>query len=216
SVVLLLLGVLQAYQPSGTVKSQTRALPRKNAAHERTVGWDAVPAILARIKPPTFPARDFKITDYGATAGGTSDCTEAIRKAIEACHAAGGGRVVVPPGLFLTGAIHLQSNVNLFISEGATLKFSSEPAKYLPVVYTRFEGTECMNYSPLIYAFEQENIAVTGKGVLDGSASVENWWGWTRRGAEGEKGTASIRRLTDFNDKGTPVAERVFGAGFGL
>ena len=64
--------------------------------------------------------------------------------------------------------------------EGATLKFIPDPAKYLPVVFTRFEGTECMNYSPLIYAFEQENIAVTGKGTLDGSASNENWWAWKR------------------------------------
>src|SRR5207253_10127781 len=123
---------------------------------------------------------------------------------------AGGGRVVVPAGVFLTGAIHLKSNVNLYISEGATLKFSTDPEKYLPVVFTRFEGTECMNYSPLIYAFEQQNIAVTGKGVLDGSASAENWW------ARKSTGRDSIRRLLEFNDKGTPVAERVLGEGYGL
>ena len=127
------------------------------------IGWETVPAILARIKPPTFPAREFKITDFGARPGDDSDNTEAIRKAIAACYLAGGGRVVVPPGVFQTGAIHLKSNVNLHVSEGATLKFSPDPAKYLPVVYTRFEGTECLNYSPLIYAFEQENIAVTDR-----------------------------------------------------
>ena len=117
----------------------------------------------------------------GAVADGKADSTEAIRKAIEACNKAGGGRVVVPPGIFLTGAIHLKSNVNLHISERATLKFSTDPAKYLPVVYTRWEGTELMNYSPFIYAFEQENIAITGSGTLDGSASDENWWAWARR-----------------------------------
>ena len=176
-------------------------------------GWPQVPAILSRIKEPTFPNRDFKISDYGAVSDGQTDSTEAIRQAIAACHAAGGGRVVVPPGVFLTGAIHLKSHVNLHLVEGATLKFSPDPAKYLPAVFTRFEGTECMNYSPLIYAFEQENIAVTGKGVLDGSASFENWWAWTKRGRDGEKGANSIRRLLDFNDRGVPVAERVFGAG---
>jgi polygalacturonase len=143
----------------------------------RVTSWASVPAILARIKPPKFPARDFNITNFGAVADGKSDSTEAIRRTIAACNAAGGGRVVVPAGVFLTGAIHLQSNVNLYLSEGATLKFSTDPGKYLPVVYTRFEGTECMNYSPLIYAFEQENIAITGSGTLDGSAAEENWVG---------------------------------------
>jgi unsaturated rhamnogalacturonyl hydrolase len=180
----------------------------------QATGWSDVPAILARIKAPEFPAHDFPITAYGAVADGTTDCTAAIRQAVDACHAAGGGRVVVPAGVFLTGAVHLQSNVNLHVAEGATLRFSSDPASYLPIVYTRFEGTECMNYSPLIYAFEQENIAVTGPGTLDGSAALDNWWGWTKRSPTGPaKATASIRLLKDYGDRDVPVAERVFGAG---
>ncbi|HMY75686.1 MAG TPA: glycoside hydrolase family 28 protein, partial [Blastocatellia bacterium] len=83
-------------------------------------------------------------------------------------------------------------------------------AKYLPLVLTRFEGTECMNFSPLIYAFEQQNLAITGKGVLDGSASNDNWWAWKRTGND------DVKRLLEFNDKGTPVAERVFGEGHKL
>jgi polygalacturonase len=175
--------------------------------------WSEATRILARIKPPVFPNRDFKIIDHGAVADGTSDSSAAIRKAIEACHAAGGGRVIVSPGVFMTGAIHLKSNVNLFLAEGATLKFATDPAKYLPVVFTRFEGTECLNFSPFIYAFEQENIAITGSGVLDGSASNENWWKWARRAAENADPPArpDIRKLLDFGERGVPVAQRTFG-----
>jgi polygalacturonase len=148
------------------------------AADSTPVGWDAVPGILARIKAPQFPARDFPITDYGAKGDGTTDCTEAINQAIAACNAAGGGRVVVSGGVFFTGPVHLKSNVNLHIAEGATLKFTADKAKF-PIVLARYEGVEVMNYSPLIYALDQENIAVTGKGTLDGSASNAegNWWG---------------------------------------
>ena len=186
----------------------------KSASGQTTDGWQQLPALLARIKAPTFPNRDFKITDYGALADDKTDNTEAIRKAIEACNKAKGGRVVVPPGVWLTGAIHLKSNVNLHVSEGATLKFIPDPAKYLPLVYTRWEGIELMNYSPLIYAFEQENLAITGKGTLDGSASVENWWGWNRR-AQGQpaRQVAARNQLIEQGDKGVPVAERKYGEG---
>ncbi|MFB0525742.1 MAG: glycosyl hydrolase family 28-related protein, partial [Phycisphaerae bacterium] len=121
-------------------------------------GWEQVPEILSRIYAPQFPDRDFNITDYGAVGDGKTDCTEAFKKAILAAHEADGGRVLVGAGSFLTGAIHLKSNVNLHVLEGAVVKFSVDPNRYLPAVYTRFEGVECMNYSPLIYAYEQENI----------------------------------------------------------
>src|SRR5687767_4686050 len=91
------------------------------AAGCRTLGrgtgdaWDAVPGILARIRPPAFPARDFVITAYGARADGTTEATRAIAAAVAACAEAGGGRVVVPAGRFLTGPIHLRSRVNLHV-----------------------------------------------------------------------------------------------------
>jgi len=170
-------------------------------------GWEQVSEIQSKINAPKFPDRDFKITDYGAVGDGQTDCTEAFKKAIADAQKAGGGRVVVEAGSFLTGAIHLKSNVNLHVSEDAVIKFSVDPNKYLPVVYTRFEGVECMNYSPLVYAYKQENIAITGKGTLDGQASYENWWGWTKTAGD------DIRESRSQGETGVLVEERVFGAG---
>ena len=170
-------------------------------------GWEQVDEILSRIKPPQFPDRDFNITDYGAVGDGKTDCTEAFKKAISAANKAGGGRVVVPAGAFFTGAIHLKSNVNLHVSEDAVVKFSVDPHKYMPVVYTRFEGVECMNYSPLIYAYEQKNIAITGKGTLDGQAGDDNWWGWKNSQAK------DVNAQRKQGETGVPVEKRIFGAG---
>src|SRR5215211_1300319 len=102
-----------------------------SASAAGATGWDMVPGILARIKPPTFPNRDFDITRYGAVGDGTTDCTDAFRQAIAACAAAGGGRVVVPAGRFLTAAIHLRGNVDLHVTRGATVAFHQDPARYL-------------------------------------------------------------------------------------
>ena len=175
------------------------------------------PKILARIKPPKFPKRDFSILKYGAKAGGTFDCREAINKAIDACSKAGGGRVVVPAGEFLTGAIRLRSNVNLHISKGATLKFATDPKAYLPLVHTRWEGMELMHLSPLIYAYEEQNIAITGEGTLDGQGKsfFWKWHGNPRYG--GNPDVLSQRparaRLYEMMDKNIPVEQRVFGEG---
>jgi len=175
------------------------------------------PKILARIKPPKFPKRDFSILKYGAKAGGTIDCREAINKAIEACSKAGGGRVMVPAGVFLTGAIRLRSNVNLHVSKGATLKFATDPKAYSPIVHTRWEGMELMHLSPLIYAYEEQNIAITGQGTLDGQGKsfFWKWHGNPRYG--GNPDVLSQRparaRLYDMMDKNVPVGQRIFGEG---
>jgi polygalacturonase len=179
--------------------------------------WNA-DAILARIKPPVFPNRDFDITRFGAEGDGKKNSSEAIAKAIAACTQAGGGRVIVPDGVFLTGAIHLKSNVNLHLADGATLLFSGDPKHYLPLVFTRWEGTECMNYSPFLYAFEQTNISITGKGTLDGQADCEHWWPWVGRTNCGSKPGDPTQRqaraaLVAMGDKDVPVRERVFGEG---
>ncbi len=178
-------------------------------------GWAEVDRILARIVPPTFPDKQFPITRFGAKQGLDVKSTTAIADAIAACSAAGGGRVVVPAGEFLTGAIHLKSRVNLHLEKGAVLKFSRDARDYLPVVFTRWEGTELMNYSPFIYAFEARDIAVTGDGTLDGQANAEAWWLWVRggRGSDLPGQTAARNRLMEMGERGVSVAERVFGEG---
>lgn len=180
--------------------------------------WETeVPKIMARIKPPVFPKRDFLITKFGAKAGVQNDSTAAISQAIDACSKAGGGRVVVPEGEFLTGAVRLKSKVNLYVSKGATLKFSPDTKKY-PLVFTRWEGMECINFSPFIYAFEQTNVAVTGGGTLDGQSSNEFWWPWNGRPQygwkEGQPNQRAARaRLYKMMETGVPVKDRVFGEG---
>jgi len=177
-------------------------------------GWAMVPGILARIVPPTFPDRDFVITKYGAVDDGRTDCSAAFRAAIDACSAAGGGRVVVPAGRFLTGPVHLKSHVNLHVAKDATVLFTTDTKAYLPAVLTRFESTELMGYSPFIYALDQRNIAVTGEGTLDGQASEENWWRWKGGAGRGANTQVPARnRLVDMAERDVPVAQRTFGEG---
>jgi polygalacturonase len=177
-------------------------------------GWASVPGILARIQPPTFPDRVFDVTRYGGVGDGRTDCTAAFRAAIDACSKAGGGRVLVPAGRFLTGPIHLLSNVDLHVAKDATIAFTTDTTAYLPAVLTRFEGMELMGYSPFIYALDQRNVAITGEGTLDGQASDENWWKW-KGGAGRSEGTQvpARNRLMDMMQRGVPTAQRVFGEG---
>lgn len=195
-----------------------------NAAYDQISSkeaWQRAADFVRYIKPPTFPDRVFDITKFGAVPDGATLNTAAIAKAIAECAAAGGGRVLVPTGVFHTGAIHLLSNVELHVSEGATLKFSPDPANY-PIVFTRWEGIELMNYSPLIYARRQKNIAITGKGTLDGQGSEHNWWSWKGKWG-GTTGTGwkegmptqvpARNKLFQMAEDWVPVEKRVFGAG---
>ena len=189
----------------------------KNAAQDP---WAQVPGILRKIKAPEFKKEDFLITSYGAIGDGKTMNTEAFRKAIAACNANGGGRVVVPAGNFLTGPIHLKSNVNLHVTKEATVSFSTNPDDYLPLVFTRWEGVELMGYSPLIYAFEQKNIAITGEGTLDGKADATNWWPWKgqtqygfKPGQPSQVDKDKRAALFKMAEDGVPVSERKFGTG---
>lgn len=178
------------------------------------------PKLLARIKPPKFKKKDFSVLKFGAKAGGQIDCREAINKAIDACSKSGGGRVVVPAGEFLTGAIRLKSNVNLHVSKGATLKFATNAQAFMPIVHTRWEGMELMHLSPLIYAYQEKNIAITGEGTLDGQgkAFFWKWHGNPRYGGNPDvmSQRAARARLYEFMDRNAPVSERIFGEGHWL
>jgi polygalacturonase len=115
----------------------------------------------------------------------------------------GGGHVVVPAGEFLTGAVHLKSGVDLHLETNAVLEIQHRPTNYLPLVFTRFEGTELYNYSPLIYALGQKNVALTGDGTIDGQADDSNWMAW--------KNTKSRATLVKMATDGVPVEQRQFG-----
>lgn len=158
------------------------------------------PFPMPALSRPVFPDRVFDLREYGAQAGGEVKNTEAFAAAIAACVEAGGGRVLVPAGDWLTGPIHLRSNVELHLAEGARVIFSDRFEDYLPVVFTRVGGIEIYNYSSLIYARDCENIAITGPGKLDGNA--EAWWKWQKR---------QTRELFAMGAAGVPVEERVFG-----
>lgn len=185
-------------------------------------GWDQLPGVLKSIRAPRFVSRDYSVVEFGAKPDLAFDSLPAISRAIEQCHSEGGGRVVVPAGdWYVAGPIHLKSEVNLHLHKGATLKFSTKPEDYLPHVMTRFEGTELMNYSPLIYAFEQQNIAISGEGTFDGQARSNHWWHWKGKWGGGvETGwkpgdpdqKKAIAELGKMADAGVAPKERVFGA----
>jgi polygalacturonase len=173
--------------------------------------------IRKQIKAPVFSNREFLITKYGAIADGTTLNTNAFKKAIEACSKAGGGRVIVPVGTFLTGAIYLESNVELHLADSAKILFSRNPTDY-PIVFTRWEGMECMNYSSLIYAYGEENIAVSGNGILDGNADNSNWWNWNGSKRFGwqegmPKQTPAREALHEMMRQKLDPRKRVFGDG---
>ncbi len=126
-----------------------------------------------------FPAKDFPITRYGARQGDVKATSEAFRRAMAACNKAGGGRVVVPKGEWLTGPVHFMSCCNLYLSEGATLVFDDDLSLYYPAVKCSWEGAECMNISPLLYAYGCENIAISGPGTI--APKMDFWRTWFDR-----------------------------------
>ncbi len=187
----------------------------------QTDPWVMTSLIRERIRRPQIPPRDFLITDFGAVGDGQADCTAAIADAIASAGAAGGGRVIVPRGVFKTGPVHLDSHIELHIEKDATLSFIPEPERYLPAVFTRWEGLEFMGLSPLVYAFEKTDVAITGEGTLDGGADDTHWWPWKGewkgKFLESEFTQAAARnRLMADAEAGVPPEERIYAEGANL
>lgn len=186
-------------------------------------GWDTTyKQIEQSIRQPKFADRDFQITKYGASTGATAAANQkAINKAIAACSKAGGGRVTVPEGTFKTAAITMLSGVNLVVEKDAVLEFTFEPELY-PIVLTRWEGLDCWNLSPCIYAYGQKDIAITGEGTIDGGGTRDTWWPWSGAAKHGwREGLISQRddarpRLLKMAEDGVDVNERRFGPKDGL
>lgn len=132
----------------------------------------------------------------------SSSCSS-IQAAVDRCAALGGGTVRVPAGRWGSAAIHLKSGIRLFLEKNAVICFSGRPTDYLPPVFTRWEGTECYNYSPLIYADGCENIAVSGEGTLLGNGFA--WWHWKKLQQK------AADRLCGSEADGIPVSERIYG-----
>ncbi|MCB0743814.1 MAG: glycoside hydrolase family 28 protein, partial [Ignavibacteriae bacterium] len=185
--------------------------------------WKQIDNILDTIVEPSFNNVELNIIDFGAKADSTFDSNEAIQNAIDECSKNGGGKVIIPEGnYFSAGSIFLKSNVNLHL-QNANINFSTNSQDYLPVVFTRWEGIELYNYSALIYAKDQENIAITGKGILNGNATNEKWWPWKGRteygfidGMPSQLDSLSRPRLLRMNISQAPVEERIFGNGYYL
>ena len=188
-------------------------------------GWNdqEYKQIEQSIRLPQFADKAYVITKFGAKTDNTAAKNQkAIQKAIDKCSAKGGGRVIVPAGQrFLTAAIQLKSGVNLVVEEGAVLEFAFEPELY-PVVPTRWEGLDCWNLSPLIYAYQARDIAITGKGTIDGGGSNDTWWPWCgskkfgmKEGGIAQNMGARARLLKQAED-GVPMDERRFGSTDGL
>ena len=206
-------------------------------------GWDEATykQIEQSIQAPRLGEKVFLVTKYGAVpdnaAGKKLSAKQlaaanqkAIQKAIDKCSKKGGGRVVVPAGsTFLTGALQLKSGVNLEVQEGAVLQFVFEPDLY-PIVETSWEGLDCYNLSPCLYAFQAADIALTGKGTIDGGGSRDTWWPWCgaahygwKEGIVSQKLGGRARLLKNGEDgipmrdeQGRPTVERTFGPQDGM
>ena len=164
------------------------------------------PFEMPSISAVKFADREFSIADFGAMEG--AKATEVFAAAMAACEKAGGGRVVVPKGRWFAGAIRFHRNCNLHLADGAEVVFSQDPSDYLPAVFTSWEGMECVNYCPLVYAYGCTNVAITGTGTLrafDGKWEDTAWYPWVSQ----ENGVKAARlQLYTWGATDFPVEKR--------
>jgi len=198
---LFFLGILMILSGCLTPQSKNKKFTPEVAREQAFQAWnDTLPEILKKIVPPVFKDTVYLISD-------TLNFREKLNTTIQEASQNGGGVVKILPGTyFVKGPVRMKSDVNLKLSEGAQLVFSAHPDDYLPVVKTRWEGTFCLNYSPLIYALGEKNIAITGKGSIDGQAA-SFFHSWKQKQKNDKK------RLRKMGNDQIPLEERVFGKG---
>ncbi len=148
-----------------------------------------LPFKMPEVKAPVFPERDVNLKDFGAVGDGKTLCTEAFAKAIDNLSGKGGGRLVVPRGIWHTGPIVLKSNINLHLEKGAVILFAADESLY-PLISTSFEGLETRRCQSPLSANGATNIAVTGKGAIDGNGQ---YWRPLKKAKVTEIGRASCR-----------------------
>ncbi|KAF2515586.1 glycoside hydrolase family 28 protein [Flavobacterium foetidum] len=169
-----------------------------------------VSTIVERIQLPVIPAYQISVATLGAKGDSVTDNKKVFEKAMALCKKNKGGTIIVPKGVYkINGPIHFVSNVNLKIEKGAKIKFSDNPKDYLPMVLTSWEGTMLYNYSPLIYAADCENIAITGEGTIDGEGG-KTWKTFKEKEGKGKE----LSR--EMNHTSVPVQNRKFGEGYFL
>ena len=163
-------------------------------------------SILAQLTGASRPAKEISILKFGARPDGVSDCRPAFEKAMRRADKEGGLTISVPAGeYFMQGPLTLTSNVTINLDSGAVLRFTPDPERY-PGVSTSWEGTYLYNYSPMIYGRGLKNVAITGRGTIDGNAST-TFATWKPRQRE------ALLRSREMNHNHTPVEERRFGEG---
>jgi polygalacturonase len=151
---------------------------------------------------PKIPDKTFVVTEFGAKADGQTNDSKAIAAALDAAEKAGGGEVNFTAGTYVTGPIQIRSNVGIHLEKGATIRFSTDPTDY-PVILTRWEGTECMNFCGLLTGRDLHDISITGEGTIDGQGSA--WWPWAKKAGPSAKKLREMGEMTD------DPKQRVFG-----
>lgn len=190
---ILTLALTSCKQTSETKKEQTRE--------------EKIESILKKIILPEISKNELLLTDFGGKGDSITDNKAAFDKALAVCKEKNGGRIIVTPGTYIVnGPIHLVSNTTLDVQKGAKIIFGTNSKDYLPAVATSWEGTFIYNYSPLIYAYQAENIAIIGEGIIDGNGKngFSQWY-------DQQKPAQELTRK--MNHEGVPVKERIFGEG---
>ena len=139
---------------------------------------EKLPFSMPEVKAPVIPDYQVKLTDFGGVGDGITLNTEAFAKAIDALSKKGGGKLVVPQGVWHTGPIVLKSNIELHLKSGAVILFAADESLY-PIIETSFEGLDTRRLQSPIYAKGATNIAITGNGVIDGNGQ---YWRPVKKG----------------------------------